>query len=129
VQPRWSSNGGLAATILRADPVPGISWWKAGTDVVYISGPGKPPVVICADARDPAPDPVQPLSAVATTAGTVLVLSENGKERFEVGPGCNPQWSSDGTRLAVEDAPTEQPKSTNHITVFVLAIRPPEVAK
>jgi hypothetical protein len=123
VQPHWTSDGGLAATMLHADPVPGVSWWKAGTDVVYIAGPGKPPVMILADARDPSPDPVQPLIAVSTLQGTVAVLTEDGKERFDIGPGANPQWSYDGSRLAVEDPPGETLKSTNHLTVYVLAIR------
>jgi hypothetical protein len=155
VQPRWSASGSLVATVLRADPQPGVSWWRAGTDVVFIGSGGQPPLIIAHDARDGSPHPSQPVVAVATNDGRVILVSSDGSQRIDIGPGCNPQWSFDGSRLMVEDAPSEPvptpPASAvaaptlidreqnvisavnttpvagpkNHLTVYVLGIRPP----
>ena len=124
VQPAWSGHGGLAATVLRADPVPGVSWWKAGTDVVYIAHPGAAPVTICHDAREPACDPRLPIIAVTTTAGEVLLCSQDGTQSKDLGPGSNPVWSFDGERLAVLDPVSDAARHGNHITIYVLSTRP-----
>jgi hypothetical protein len=131
VQPCWSADGGLAATTLRADPQPGQYWWKAGSDVVFIAGPGRPAVLVARDARDPAPHPTQPVIAVSTNEGKVALVSRDGAQRVDIADGCNPHWSWDGTRLLIEQAPPETPplptmpgaRGRNHLTVLVLAVK------
>jgi hypothetical protein len=133
IQPRWSADGGIAATVLRGDPPSAKRWWKAGSDVVWIAGPGQAPVIVAYDARDPAPHPTQPVIAVATNAGKILLVSRDGKQRAELGDGCNPQWSWDGTRLLVEQVPNDEPplptrhgdQGHNHLTVHVVAVKAP----
>jgi len=124
VQPAWTSRGGLVATVLRADPTPGVSWWKAGTDVVSIAHPGASPLTVCHDAREPACHPHLPIIAVTTTAGEVVLCSEDGTQSKDLGPGSNPVWSFDGERLAVLDPTSDAPRHSNHITIYVLSTRP-----
>jgi hypothetical protein len=106
---RWSSDGGVAATVLRAEPAAGAAWDSAGTDVVFIPGPGKPAVVVAHDAREPAPHPTQPVIAVATADGRIVLVSRDGAHRVEVAEGRRPQWSHDGTRLMVEESRAPEP--------------------
>jgi len=124
VEPAWCSDGGLVATVLRSDPTPGMSWWKAGTDVVHLAGPGAAPVKICSDAREPACDPRLPIIAVTTTAGEVVLYSEDGTQSKDLGPGSCPVWSFDGTRLAVLDPAGDATRHSNHLTVYVLSTAP-----
>ncbi len=130
VQPRWTSDGALTATVLRGDPQLQHAWWDAGTDVVLIPGRGKAPVIIAHDARDPAPHPIQPVVAVTTSDGKIALVSRDGAHRVEIAEGRHPAWNHDGTRLMIEEnaGPTPlpttiaKPKSGARLTVLVFAI-------
>lgn len=138
VQPRWCHDGSLAATVVRATPPAAEPWWRIGTDVVRLAGPGATPVVVARDARDPAPHPTQPIIAVTGADGGAWLVSHDGTSSVRIADGCRPQWSFDGLRLLVEPAeapaptmtPTTAPRGdapaagARRITVHVLAIKP-----
>ncbi len=109
VEPRWCADGGILATVLRADPPANGPWWKAGTDVVYLAGPGKAPRVVAHDARDASPHPTRALVAVASATGRVLLIARDGSKSVDFCAGCHPRWNFDGTRLLVQDRPSEPP--------------------
>jgi hypothetical protein len=146
LQPAWTADGALAATVVRADPAPGRPWWKSGTDVIFMSHPGAVPLIIAHDARDAAPCPTQPVIAVSTNAGRVALVSRDGTTSVELCDGSHPQWSHDGTRLLVEPAPEDAPSGKlpttraqvpaegeaatpsslkERMTVYVLAVKAP----
>ncbi|MBA2479362.1 MAG: hypothetical protein H0V44_01770 [Planctomycetes bacterium] len=105
IQPRWTYDGGVVATVLRAEPGPGAAWDQGGTDVVFVGGPRQAPVVIARDAREPAPHPTKSVIAVATADNRIVLVSRDGSQRADIAAGRRPQWSFDGTRLLVEHVP------------------------
>ncbi len=150
VEPRWCADGSLLATVLRADPPAKGPWWKSGTDVVWLSGPGAAARLLAHDARDAAPHPTRALVAVASNAGRVLLVTRDGAKSVDFCAGCRPRWNFDGTRLLVQDRPSDPPATTqglpgsegtateenqitaaagagapNHLTVYVLTLVAP----
>jgi hypothetical protein len=101
-EPRWTADGGLVCTVLRATPEADRPWWSVGTDVVYVASPEATPELIAKDARNPQVHPKEPLIAVSDGSAGVRVVSlrtPRPNESLLVTTGTNPQWSYDGTRL------------------------------
>ena len=105
---RWDRrSGGLLATRVRAEAPAGKPWWQAGTEVVAIDGPGAQLRVIASNARNADANPVEPVVAVQTTDGKVLLVSWDGVDSLELDRGENPRWNFDGTRLMFEQRDTQ----------------------
>jgi hypothetical protein len=104
IEARWTSNGGVIATVLRADPLPGQPWWSVGTDVYYVADAKANPVLVAADARSPAPHPTLQVCAVVGKTGAINICSFDGNFRHQIASlGDNPTWSHDGRRLLTEE--------------------------
>ena len=103
---RWTADGGLVCTVLRADPPADKPWWSVGTDVVYLAGPDAAPVVVAKNARGAAPHPKEPMIAVSDAAAGIRIVSlrqPQAAEQLLSAMGSSPAWSHDGLRiLAVE---------------------------
>ncbi len=120
-QARWTADGGVVCTVMRAVPTDTKPWWTGGTDVVYLSGPDVSPVVVAKDCRSPAPHPSEPLVAVADGAAGVSLVSLRTPPtapQLLTAIGGAPLWNHDGSRLlAVDQSQDGQPAV---ITVYVL---------
>jgi len=121
---RWTPNGGIVCTVLRADPG-AAQWWSNGTDVVYIEPRGSIPRLLAKDARNPDPHPTEPVVAVSDAGNGVRLVSlrePQAKERLLSATGSEPLWSHDGLRLlTVETRGGEQPAV---MVVYVLKTTP-----
>ncbi len=130
LQPRWLTNGrGLIATRLKADPPAGGPWWSAGTEVVWIAGHGKAPVVIHPNARDGEPHPVQDLVAVSAAGGGVDVVAlSGGAPRRLATQGSQPSWNHAGDKLLVVEPVLAKGSTTvvsTRLVVRAYGVRPP----
>jgi len=104
VEARWTANGGVVVTTLRSTPPATGPWWSAGTDLVYYASHAAQPVVIAADAHDPAPHPQLGVVAAAANDGRLLLLDLSGRPQATLAEvGARPRWSADGARLLVEE--------------------------
>ena len=119
IEAKWTHNGGVIATVLRSDPLPGQPWWSVGTDIYYIANAKSHPVLVAADARTPAPHPTLPVCAVVGKTGAVNICGYDGAFRHQLAPmGDNPAWSHDGRRLLTEEPIDEKP-DTKYLRVVV----------
>lgn len=130
IEPRWTADGGVVATVLRAEPQAGRPWWEGGTDLVHIAGPDAKPVVIAADARAAAPHPFLPICAAVDSANGALLLCDlaGGTRLRKADLGDHPQWSHDGVRLMAEEPIEEDPKlktkqGLKALHVYVLKVK------
>jgi hypothetical protein len=124
VEPRWTADGGVIATIMRAEPVPGQPWWSGGTDIYYYADAKAAPVLVAADARAGAPHPREPVCAAVGRNGTLLVCGYDGSFRHQLAVlGEAPGWSYDGRRLMVEE-PVEARPQTRYLHVYVFKALP-----
>jgi hypothetical protein len=104
VEARWTPAGGVLATVLRADPVPGQPWWSGGTDLWYIANAKTAPVLVAPDARSGAPHPKDAICAAVGSTGSLILCAYDGSFRHQIAPlGEQPSWSHDGRRLMVEE--------------------------
>ena len=140
-QARWTKDGGLIVTMLRAEPPASGPWTGGGTDVMWIPGRGQAPRLVAPDASEADPNPSYAVVACTTNDGHVLIVARDGSARVDLGPGHHPQWNHDGTRLLIEQdpvpdvadatdptAPSRTRRSAGpprqHLTVFVFRIGP-----
>lgn len=134
IEPRWTADGGVLATRLRAEPETGKPWWQGGTDVVYIAGPKAAPVVVATDARSAAPHPTLPIFAAVENLrndkgilllGALLLGDLDGRTRLRKADlGDHPQWSHDGVRLMAEEPIPGKPElCALHVYVFKITAR------
>lgn len=127
IEPRWTHDGGVVATVLRAEPIAGQPWWSGGTDVVYCAGPEVAPVVIATNARTAAPHPILPvIAAVDSMNGALLLCDLSGNVRLRKADfGDHPQWSHDGVRLMAEEPSENKPTFRSlHVYVYKVEQRP-----
>jgi hypothetical protein len=104
VEARWTHNGGVLATVLRQDPLPGQPWWSGGTDVYFVANAKSLPVLVASDARSADPHPNLPVCAVVGATGAIHVCAYDGSFRRQIADkGERPQWSYDGRRLMSEE--------------------------
>jgi hypothetical protein len=104
IEARWTHNGGVIATVLRQDPLPGQPWWSVGTDIYYVANATTNPMLVAADARSPAPHPNLAVCAAVGHSGAVFVCSYDGSFRHQLASkGEHPAWSYDGRRLLTEE--------------------------
>jgi len=104
VEARWTAAGGVVATVLHAAPPATGPWWKAGTELVHISGPGAKPVVIAVEAHAPAPHPQVDVVAATANDGRLLLIDLAGRPQAVLAEmGERPRWSADGARLLTEE--------------------------
>jgi hypothetical protein len=124
VQAAWTRDGQVLCTLRPTTAQVGHPWWSAGTDVVLVPGPGKPPVLARHDAFDPAPHPLADLMAWSGHDGGVwigTIRADGWSERIAVS-GSQPRWSHDGLRLCWL-APPAEGSQLPVVTVAVLAVR------
>ncbi len=125
IEARWTAAGGVVATVLRNDPPQGRPWWEAGTDVYLVAGPEAQPVLIAKDARSPAPHPGGGVVAVVSREGAIDLVDEAGAHRRNfLDQGDHPEWSTDGTRLLVEQVVQGKPDA-RYLRVSVLRLGAP----
>ncbi len=119
VEPRWTANGGLLTTVMRAEPVAGQPWWSGGTDIYYYANAKAAPVLVAADARAPAPHPKVDICAAVGRSGALILCAYNGSFRHQLAPmGEAPEWSHDGRRLVTEE-PLEAHPENRYLQVYV----------
>lgn len=125
IEPAWTADGGVVATVLRNEPKAGEPWWAGGTDLIYIAGPEAKPRLIARDARSAAPHPKQPLvAATDSTNGALILCNLAIDERVRYADhGDHPQWSADGVRLVAEEPVPGKPDiRALHVYVFKLTL-------
>ena len=44
VEARWTAEGGVLYTVMRAEPLPGQPWWSGGTDIYYLANERQGPM-------------------------------------------------------------------------------------
>lgn len=104
VEARWTVDGGVVATVLRAAPPTTGPWWSAGTELVFCSGPGAKPVVIASEVHAPAPHPQVGLVAATANDGRLVLIDLGGRPQAVLADqGERPRWSADGVRLLAEE--------------------------
>ena len=124
VHPRWTPWGGLVATQLHAAVSEQGDWYRGGSDVVHIPGPGQEPVVIARDAHLAEPHPLAPFAVVVGNDGRVhLVELDGSAQRLFVDLGERPRWSDDGKRLILEEPHPEDARSRT-LRIYHLALTP-----
>ena len=124
VEARWTPDGRVVATRLKATPTPRTVWWEVGTEVVIVDHDGT--VRTLADgARHPEPHPDEPMLAVTTSSGGCDLVSYDGRSRNSLYPAqsAHPRFSSDGLRLALETPDSKDP-GLSALTVLVLRYPP-----
>lgn len=126
VQAAWTRQGGVLATVLNAPAPAGQPWWAGGTSIVHLAGPGAPPTLVRAGARDPAAHPAAELCAWTgedggVWIGTLRAGPAGWSERVAVA-GSRPRWSHDGMRLTWLETPAAGAQLPA-IRVVVLTVR------
>jgi hypothetical protein len=126
VEAAWTADGGLLVTVLHHEPLAGQPWWKAGSDVWYISGPAGHPILVAAHVHSPAAHPTQPLFiATDNVTGAGVLCSEDGRDRRELlEHGEHLSWNADGLRLLAED-PSPTNKDLRYLQVYILRVGKP----
>jgi hypothetical protein len=105
LEPSWTAWGGLVCTQLAgALPSEG-PWWKAGTRLLHLPGPGKEPVVLGEGLRSAAASPVHGLVAAVDAEGQIVLVPLDGSQELRVlsAIGERPRWSHDGLRLLIQE--------------------------
>jgi hypothetical protein len=123
-QPRWTPEGHVVFTVIRADPNPERPWYAVGTDVYLVENEDTPPRLIAANARDPQPHPTQPLVAVTDADGGTRIVSTRlpqAPEQRITTIGEKPRWSHDGLRIVTEEGSRI---STKKLAIQVLKLAP-----
>jgi hypothetical protein len=124
VEARWTPDGGVIATVMRAEPVAGQPWYSGGTDLYLVTGPKAVPTLVAADARSADPHPLQPLCAAVGKSGALILCGYDGNFRRQLADqGDHPAWSHDGLRLMTEE--DEGKHGSRYLHVYVFAIKPP----
>jgi hypothetical protein len=119
VEARWTANGGVLCTVMRAEPVPGQPWWSGGTDLYFVADAKATPTLVAVDARSGAPHPSEAVCAAVGKSGALIICGYDGTFRHQVAPlGDAPGWSHDGRRLMAEE-PIEGKPETRYLHVYV----------
>lgn len=124
LEARWTTWGGLVCTQLAgALPAQG-PWWKAGTRVLHLPGPGQEPVVLGEGLRSPDPSPAQGVIAAVDAIGQVVLVALDGSQQQQVlcVQGDRPRWSHDGMRLMVQEPHAKDPRVAL-LRVYVLRVK------
>lgn len=123
VEAHWMPDGGLLATRLAALPEDVEHWWRVGTDLVEVAGPGAEPRVIHPGGRDGDPHPFLPLVALVGADERVRVVDRAGAGERILCAGRRPRWSPDGRQLMVETRKEGEGLATLRIFVFKMPER------
>ena len=100
----WAPWGGIFITVIPAE-ADKAAWRQGPTSLVYLSGPDAVPQQIAEDVHSPHVHPSQPVVAVVSRDGRVLIIGMDGSQgpRGVSDAGTRPRWSPDGTRLLYEE--------------------------
>lgn len=123
IEPRWTADGGVVATVLRDEPPANGPWWQGGTDLIYIANDEARPTIIATNVRSAAPHPKEPLVAAVDNRTGALVFCNLLKPELRryADHGDHPQWSYDGVRLVAEEPVVgKADQKTLHVYVFKL---------
>lgn len=120
VEARWTAEGGVLYTVMRAEPLPGQPWWSGGTDIYYIANAKANPVLVAVDARSGSPHPKERICAAVGRSGALILCGFDGNFRHQLkDKGDFPEWSHDGRRLVAEEPGVDGQSERRWLQVYV----------